>query len=48
MNRKLNSGLSVAAGLLGGGLSHFVAPELVLAQAQATRATEIRAKPSFY
>jgi hypothetical protein len=31
MNRKLNSGLSLAVGLLGGCLSHYVFPERVQA-----------------
>jgi len=34
MNRKLNFGLSLAAGLLGGILSHYITPKPVLAQAQ--------------
>jgi len=35
MNRKLNIGLSIAAGLLGGLLSHYISPALVHAQTQA-------------
>ena len=50
LNRNLNLGLSLAAGLLGGVLSHYVAPELVHAAqvapvpapAQAPR--EVRAR----
>jgi hypothetical protein len=44
MNRKLNLGLSIAAGLLGGFLSHYISPELVHAQAQAAPSKEIRAQ----
>jgi hypothetical protein len=44
MNRKLNLGLSLTAGLLGGILSHYVAPDLVLAQSQAAPAKEIKAQ----
>jgi hypothetical protein len=44
MNRKLNFVLSLAAGLLGGILSHYIAPELVLAQAQAVPPKEITAQ----
>jgi len=35
MNRKLNLGLSIAAGLPGGFLSHYISPGLVHAQTQA-------------
>jgi hypothetical protein len=44
MNRKLNLGLSLAAGLLGGFLSHFISPGLVHAQTQAAAPKEIRAQ----
>jgi hypothetical protein len=44
MNRKLNLGLSLAAGLLGGLLSHWVSPELVHAQAKVPPAKEVRAQ----
>jgi hypothetical protein len=44
MNRKLNVGLSLAAGLLGGILSHYVAPKSVLAQSQAIPPKEISAQ----
>jgi hypothetical protein len=44
MNRKLNLGLSIAAGLLGGFLSHYISPELVHAQTQAAPPKEIRAQ----
>lgn len=44
MNRKLNLGLSLAAGLLGGFLSRYISPELVHAQAQAAPPKEIRAQ----
>lgn len=44
MNRKLNLGLSIAAGLLGGFLSHYVPPELVHAQTQPAPPKEIRAQ----
>lgn len=38
MNRKLNLGLSLAVTILGGVLSHYVTPELVLAQSWAAPA----------
>ena len=44
MNRKLNLGLSIAAGLLGGFLSHYIPPDLVHAQTQAAPPKEIRAQ----
>jgi hypothetical protein len=44
MNRKLNIGLSIAAGLLGGLLSHYISPALVHAQTQAAPPKEIRAQ----
>jgi hypothetical protein len=44
MNRKLNVGLSVAAGLLGGLLSHYISPEVVHAQVQPAPQKEIRAQ----
>jgi hypothetical protein len=44
MNRNLNLSLALAAGLLGGVLSHYIAPMPVLAQAQATIPKEIRAQ----
>lgn len=44
MNRQLNLGLSIAAGLLGGFLSHYISPELVRAQTQAAPPKEIRAQ----
>ena len=43
MDRKWNLGLSIAAGLLGGFLSHYISPVLVHAQAQAAP-KEIRAQ----
>ena len=43
MNRKLHLGLSLAAGLLGGMLAHYVSPELVHA-AQAAPTKEVRAQ----
>ena len=44
MNRKLNLGLSLAAGLLGGMLSHYIFSEPVHAQVQTPPAKEIRAQ----
>jgi predicted transcriptional regulator len=44
MNRKLNIGLSIAAGLLGGLLSHYISPALVRAQTQAAPPKESRAQ----
>jgi hypothetical protein len=44
MNRKLNIGLSIAAGLLGGLLSHYISPALVHAQTQAAPPKKIRAQ----
>jgi hypothetical protein len=44
MNRHVNLGLSLAAGLLGGILSHYAAPVLVHAQTQTTPPKEIRAQ----
>jgi hypothetical protein len=44
MNRHLNLGLSLAAGLLGGILSHYVSPALVPAQTQAAPPKEITAQ----
>lgn len=44
MNRAWNVGLSLAAGLLGGIISHYMAPQIVHAQAQAAPRTEIRAQ----
>jgi hypothetical protein len=44
MNRKLNVGLSLAAGLLGGMLSHYISPATVHAQAQMVPQKEIRAQ----
>lgn len=44
MNRKLNVGFSLAAGLLGGILSHYVAPKSVLAQSRAIPLKEISAQ----
>jgi hypothetical protein len=43
VNRTLNLGLSLAAGLLGGCLSHYIAPRSVQA-AQVVPAREIRAQ----
>ena len=43
MDRKWNVGLSIAAGLLGGFLSHYISPVLVHEQAQAAP-KEIRAQ----
>jgi hypothetical protein len=37
MNRKLNLSLALAAGLLGGLLSHYITPAPVLAQTQAPK-----------
>lgn len=44
MNRKLNLGLSIAAGLLGGFLSHYVSPTLVHAQSQNAPPKQITAQ----
>jgi hypothetical protein len=44
MNRKLNLGLSLAAGLLGGFLSYYLSPELVHAQTVIPPAKEIKAQ----
>ena len=45
MNRRVHLGLSLAAGLLGGVLSHYVAPELVhAAQAAPVAPKEVRAQ----
>ncbi len=44
MNRKLNIGLSLAAGLLGGILSHYIAAKPVLAQTQVIPPKEISAQ----
>ena len=44
MNRKVNFGLSLAAGLLGGILSHYVTAKPVLAQAQVVPPKEISAQ----
>lgn len=44
MNRKLNLGLSIAAGMLGGFLSHYISPDLVHAQTQPPPPKEIRAQ----
>jgi len=44
MNRRLNLGLSLAAGLLGGFLSHYVSPLLVHAQTQPAPPKEIKAQ----
>lgn len=44
MNRKLNVGLSLAAGLLGGWLSHYVPLRAVHAQAQNQATREVRAQ----
>ena len=44
MNRKLNVGLSLAAGLLGGMLSHYVSLEPVRAQLQPAPAKELKAQ----
>ena len=44
MNRKLNLILALAAGLLGGLLSRYVAPMPVHAQAQTAAPKEIRAQ----
>jgi hypothetical protein len=44
MNRKLNVWLSLAAGMLGGMLSHYVVLDSVHAQAQAAPPKEITAK----
>jgi hypothetical protein len=41
---KMNLGLSMAAGLLGGFLSHYFAPQLVHAQSAASASKEIRAE----
>jgi hypothetical protein len=45
MNRKLNLGLSIAAGLLGGFLSHYVSPDLVHAQTQAAPPAQTQPAP---
>jgi hypothetical protein len=44
MNLKLNLGFSLAVGLLGGILSHYIYPELVLAQSQTVPPKEISAQ----
>ena len=44
MNCKLNVGLSLAAGLLGGFLSHYASPELVHAQTKTVPSPEIKAQ----
>jgi hypothetical protein len=45
MNRKAHLGLSLAAGLLGGVLSHYVSPELVrAAQAAPVAPKEVQAQ----
>jgi len=44
MNRGLNLGMSLAAGLLGGFLSHYIALRSVHAQAPIPAATEIKAQ----
>src|ERR1700727_477934 len=43
MNRKMNLGLSLAVGLLGGFLAHYISPELVHAQTDTVPAKEIKA-----
>jgi hypothetical protein len=44
MSRAMNVGLSLAAGLLGGVLSHYVSPESVHAQLKAAFPKEIAAQ----
>ena len=44
MNRKLNLGLSLAVGLLGGLISRYISPELVHAQTETVPAKEIKAE----
>ncbi len=44
MNQKLNIGLSLATGVLGGMLSHYVSPALVHAQTQTAQPKEITAQ----
>ena len=44
MNRRMNLGVSIAAGLLGGFLSHYISPKLVHAQTQVAPPKEIRAQ----
>ena len=44
MNTKLNVALALAAGFLGGVLSHYLAPTAVLAQSQPAAPKEIRAE----
>ena len=44
MNRKVNLGLSLAVGLLGGFISRYISPELVHAQTQPVPAKEIKAE----
>src|ERR1035438_1875746 len=44
MNRKLNFALAFAAGILGSVLSHYLTPNVVLAQSQNAPAKEIRAQ----
>jgi hypothetical protein len=44
MNRKMHLGLSLAAGLLGGLLSHYVSPVLVHAAQAAPPPKEVRAQ----
>ena len=44
MNRKLNFTLALAAGVLGGALSHFITPVPAFAQAQPAAFKELRAQ----
>lgn len=44
MNPKLNFALALAAGIVGGVLSHYLAPIVVLAQSQNAPPKEIRAE----
>jgi hypothetical protein len=44
MSSKFNLSLSLAAGLIGGALSHYISPERVHAQAAAPAPKEIRAQ----
>jgi hypothetical protein len=44
MNRRAHLGLSLAAGLLGGLVSHYIAPEMVHAAQVAPAPKEIRAQ----
>lgn len=44
MTRKINFGLSLAAGLLGGILSHYIAPQSAWSQSQTVPPKEVNAQ----